>query len=141
MVLSAIAMLAVTGCAGDRVAVTPPPQASSPSCRSVDWPVMVGDLPRRQTDPDDAALAAWGDPAVIARCGVTPPGPTSDPCVVVDGVDWVAVGLSDGVSLTTYGRAPAVEVLVPAVHGPGPLLLPALSAAVADLPSDGPGCS
>jgi hypothetical protein len=67
---------------------------------------------------------AWGDPAdpVVLRCGVEPPGPTTDRCVNADdgetSVDWINVPgdeREDGSWLfTTYGRAPAVEVVIPA---------------------------
>ena len=33
--------------------------------------------------------------------------------------------LSDGASATTYGRDPAIEVLIPKAYAPEPLLLPA----------------
>ena len=79
-------------------------------------------------------MRAWGDPAVVARCGVTPLGPTTLDCIEVSGVDWVAEPLSDGVRFTTYGRSPAVEVLVPAAYRPEPLLLPAFAEAAKQLP-------
>lgn len=58
-------------------------------------------------------VRAWGDPAIIARCGVSSPGPTTDECFTVDGIDWVGVPLSDGYRFVTYGRSPAIEVLIP----------------------------
>ena len=76
------------------------------------------------------AATAWGDPAVVLRCGVTPPGPTTDRCLSIelpDGttVDWInpeAVGEQDDDSpgawtFITYGRDPAVELVVPAATG------------------------
>jgi hypothetical protein len=58
------------------------------------------------------ATAAWGDPArVILRCGTAKPGPTSDPCTTVDGVDWVSTEeKGDRWRLTAYGRVPGIEV-------------------------------
>ena len=91
--------------------------------------------------PARTARAAWGDPAVVARCGLDPLGPTTDDCVSVDGVDWVVRTLSDGSAATTYGRDPAIEVLAPAAYGPVPLLLPAFSAAAGALPTNGRRCS
>ena len=66
-----------------------PPQASAPVCTSPAWPVTVAGHTRVPTDPESGSAAAWGDPAVIARCGLEPLGPTTDDCVTVDGVDWV----------------------------------------------------
>jgi hypothetical protein len=96
---------------------------------------------RVATDPESGSVAAWGDPAIIARCGLEPLGPTTDDCVTVDGVDWVVRRLSDGSMATTYGRDPAVEVLAPGAYGPVPLLLPAFTAVAASLPENGRHCS
>jgi len=52
----------------------------------------------------------------------------------VNGVDWVAHRLGDGVRFTTYGRAPAVEILVPDAYQPEPLLLPAFARAASAIP-------
>ncbi|MFJ9565645.1 DUF3515 family protein [Streptomyces fuscichromogenes] len=61
-----------------------------------------------------AGLAVWGHGAVELRCGVNPPGPTTDACVSVDGVDWVwrASAAGGRKKLVTFGRSPAVEVSV-----------------------------
>ena len=61
--------------------------------------------------------------------------------MVVDGVDWVVRELTDGTAATTFGREPAIEVLVPQEHGPVPLLLPAFAAAARSLPETGRHCS
>ena len=54
---------------------------------------VTGALPgeERDTDPAGTAVHAWGDPAVIARCGLPALGPTTEQCISVDGVDWVRV--------------------------------------------------
>ncbi len=85
--------------------------------------------------------AAWGDPAIIATCGWPALGPTEQECLAVDGVDWVAEPLSDGVRFTTFGRTPALEVLVPDAYKPEPLLLPAFRAVAEALPGNGRRCS
>ncbi|MEU2790882.1 DUF3515 domain-containing protein [Streptomyces sp. NPDC007100] len=91
------------------------PNAHHPAC---------GDLAKRypskllgadRSEAGAPGVAVWGDSAVVLRCGLTPPRPTTDPCFVVNGVDWV---LEQGKSksgkkvLVTYGRNPAVEVTV-----------------------------
>ncbi len=86
------------------------------------------------------AAGAWGNPAVIARCGVPALAPTATPCIEVDGIGWIPQDLSDGTRLTTFGTDPALEVLVPAAHGPAPLLLPAFDAAAMALPRNGLEC-
>ena len=117
------------------------PQASAPVCDSARWPGDVSGHTRVTTQPDDGSVAAWGDPALIARCGLDPLGPTTDDCVTVDGVDWVVRPLSDGSVATTYGRDPAIEVLAPGGYGAVPLLLPAFTDVAKSLPATGRHCS
>ena len=122
------------GCSSTEVAV--PADAGSAACRSAaaHWPKTVGGQRPQQTSSSSAAVRAWGDPAIIARCGLPAIGPTTDTCLDVSGVDWVAHQLTDGVRFTTYGRSPAIEVLVPSAYKPEPLLLPAFGAAAAAIP-------
>jgi hypothetical protein len=117
------------------------PQASAPVCSSAAWPGDVSGHPRVATQPDDGSVAAWGDPAIIARCGLDPLAPTTQDCVTVDGVDWVVRKLTDGSAATTYGRDPAIEVLAPGSYGAVPLLLPAFTAVARSLPTNGRHCS
>jgi hypothetical protein len=104
------------------------------------WPAEVSGMAKRETSPSSPALAAWGDPAVIARCGVAALAPTSQECIEVDGVGWVASDLSDGTRFTTFGTDPAIEVLVPRDYEPTPLLLPAFTPAARALPANGLKC-
>jgi hypothetical protein len=110
-------------------------------CETAAWPATVANQVRVTTDPPSGSVAAWGDPPVIARCGLDPLGPTTDDCVTVDGIDWVVRPLSDGSVATTYGRDPAIEVLAPAGYGPVPLLLPAFSTVASSLPENGRHCT
>ena len=118
------------------IEVVDPVDARSAACRSVasHWPKTVGGQSLRPTSSSSDAVRAWGDPAIIARCGLTPIGPTTDQCVSVSGIDWVAHQLTDGVRFTTYGRSPAIEILVPNAYQPEPLLLPAFGAAASAIP-------
>jgi Protein of unknown function (DUF3515) len=124
----------LTGCSS--IDVKDPVEAGSAACRSAaaHWPETVGGQTRRTTSSSSAAVRAWGDPPVIARCGLPPIGPTTDTCLNVSGIDWVAHPLVDGVSFTTYGRTPAIEILVPSAYKPEPLLLPAFGKAAAAIP-------
>lgn len=144
---SALAVVAVVGvvigvaaCSGS--SVVPGPLADDPACAkaSTVWPVLVSGLEQSASTQQPVTVRTWGDPPVIARCGVEPLTPTTDECVAVDGVDWVIHQLSDGVSATTYGRSPAIEVLIPRTYSPGPLLLPAFTAAAKKLPTNGRSC-
>jgi hypothetical protein len=86
---------------------------------------LAADLPKVKTDSQ--ATAAWGAPgaAVTLRCGVTPPGPSAD-CQRVESpsgtVDWIVATDGEGTwRFTTFGREPAVEVVVPPRRDRGPL--------------------
>ena len=56
-------------------------------------------------------------------------------------MDWVAHQLSDGTRFTTFGRDPALEVLIPKGYAPEGSLLPAFAAAAQALPQTGRHCS
>ena len=100
--------------------------ADKRACTSLvdDVPHRVSERPRRETKGSPLG-AAWGDPAIVLRCGVGTPEdyePTSQ-CQKVDGVDWFAPEdqLDDqgaDVVMTTVGRKPNVEVNVPAEYRP-----------------------
>ncbi|WP_380168704.1 DUF3515 domain-containing protein [Jannaschia sp. R86511] len=120
------------------VPVQAAPEGGSPGCATVmaALPATLADAPRRDTT-GGAGTAAWGDPAILLRCGVEPLGATSQPCVGVptdDGgeVDWVVLaGDGTGSIVRTYGRVPAVEVEVPGRYGPAPVsVLPGLGEAL-----------
>lgn len=125
-------MALLAACGDDAVRAVPFDQSDSPACRAVaeHWPSTVGGLEPRVTAVQSTGVAAWGDPPIVARCGKLPPEPTTDPCIDIDGIDWVATELDDGTMFTTYGRAPAIEVLVPDAYDTAPLWLPAFGEAV-----------
>jgi hypothetical protein len=111
---AAALVLVLAGCA-PTVALEPAADAASPLCAevSVRLPDTIGELAVRQTNAQ--ATAAWGEPtAIILRCGVPAPAPTAElPCVTVEGVDWLRDDADAPVYVfTTYGREPAVEVIV-----------------------------
>jgi hypothetical protein len=136
------ALTALAGCSHD-VDARLPVHASDPACATAaaKLPKTLLKADRRSTHPSSPALAAWGDPAIILRCGVEAPGPTPDHCETVDGIDWVVQDLSDGKDFTTYGRSPAVQVLVPKHYAPEEFALTALTSAVATIPQSEHRCS
>lgn len=116
--MSVVLLLAACG---TTVPVTVAPHATDPVCASVvlALPESLGDgLDRLDTDAQ--ATAAWGDAAaaVVLRCGVEPLGPTTERCQSVETpqgptVDWIVVEQDGDWRFTTYGREPAVELVVP----------------------------
>lgn len=132
---AAVGVAVVSGC-GSTVEAVPADRASDPLCVQVAaaWPQSVAKQERVANTADDQGVAAWGDPAIIARCGATSPGPTTDDCVAADGIDWVGRRVEGGMVFVSYGRAPAVEVLVPRQYAPEPLLLGAFAHATGAIP-------
>ncbi|GAA2025711.1 hypothetical protein GCM10009819_05950 [Agromyces tropicus] len=120
----------------------PAPDATDPDCASVvvRLPDQVAGLDARETSAQ--GTGAWGSPAaVLLRCGVEPPGPTTLRCVSVDDVDWI-IDESDAprYRFLTYGRTPAVEVVVDNDAVSGTTAISDLSGAVGAIPADG-GCT
>ncbi|OUM39635.1 DUF3515 family protein [Arthrobacter sedimenti] len=111
LVPAAVLLVSLSGCAS-AVDVDPAGDAANARCADVmiALPPTVADNDQRETNSQ--ATSAWGDPSkVVLRCGVTVPGPTTDPCVTVNDVDWVVREGDPAWTATTYGRDPAVEVL------------------------------
>ena len=70
----------------------------------------------------------WGDPAVIARCGVAGARADRRPSASTSTASTGSPsGSRDGTRFTTFGRDPAIEVLVPRTTRPRPLLCPAFA--------------
>lgn len=122
----ALAAVATVSACTPAVSVPVADDAADPVCAAIvlALPDELASYPRLRTTSQ--ATTAWGDPAapIVLRCGVEPPGPTTDPCVTATddagtSVDWIAIEgpeAADGGStwtFTTYGREPAVEVTVP----------------------------
>jgi hypothetical protein len=142
VVALAASALGLTACA-QAVPFEAADDAKSPDCAAlvVRLPDTVAELPERETNAQ--GTGAWGEPAaVLLRCGVPVPGPTTERCVSVDGVDWI-IDESDAPRylFTTYGRSPAVEVLVDNDVVSGTSAITDLAKAVSVLPTEGPGCT
>jgi hypothetical protein len=130
----ALALLAVlAGCGSDRPQVRDfdVSEAGEERCAA-----LIAALPEEVAGEERVALdepyaAAWGDPAIILRCGVGEPEGFGEfsPCQRAAGVDWfvpenVIEDQRADILMTTVGRSPAIDVLVPAVYRPtaGPMV-------------------
>lgn len=132
----------LTGCAVGQIKTEAAPHAADPLCAEVvlNLPHTLGTQPALTTTSQ--ATAAWGDPAepILLHCGVEVPGPTTDSCTTVSDsagaeVDWITRTRSDSWVFTTYGREPAVQLLVPtSAAADGAEFLIQLGTAVAPLP-------
>ncbi len=129
-------LLILTACA-PVVPLTAAPDATNPVCAEVivRLPDAIGTNLKRVTDAQ--ATGAWGNPAsVLLRCGVAVPGPSTLLCVTVKTIDWLRddSGAPNYV-FTTYGRDPAVQVVVNGNEASGTDALVGLSNAVGSIPA------
>jgi len=121
--------LTTAGCSPGPVEFDPPAVrgTDASACRRlVDaLPSSVSEQQRRDVEPEEGYGAAWGDPAIVLRCGVGRPAGFDDfsTCQVTDGVGWFIperqiTGQAVDVLMTTVDREPAVEVRIPADYFP-----------------------
>ncbi|HVF04597.1 MAG TPA: DUF3515 domain-containing protein [Frankiaceae bacterium] len=120
---AAVAALAVVaaGCTGNdlpTVPVTAVPTAASAACERFAraLPDHLGeDLPRRETEPADPHVAAYGEPPVVIRCGAptTRDYEQGDPLYDVNGVDWFPEERGDVVVWSLPRAFVNVEVTIP----------------------------
>lgn len=136
--LSPALLLGVVGCVGT-VPMSPAADATNPSCADVIVRLkMVPDIDGHERRTTDAqATGAWGNPsAILLRCGVPVPGPSTLQCATVKGVDWLRDdSQAPNYIFTTYGRDPAVEVIVDGELASGTVALQDLSNAVGSIPA------
>jgi len=88
-------------------------------------PDSVAGQDRRKTQPAAALGGAWGDPAIVAQCGVGVPAgfSRSSACTVADGVGWFVPDSqvndqSADVVMSTAGYRPVLQVTVPESYRP-----------------------
>ena len=104
----------LAACGGsDDSRVEAAPSARDAGCTSLLTRLPSTLLGRSKGSTEVRGAAVWGKPAIVLRCGVTPPGPSSDLCINVNGVDWLFTESKQFYLFTTYGRTPALEVTVP----------------------------
>lgn len=146
LALATTVAMAVAGCARPLI-VDPAPYAADVDCARVMLavPEVLGGLEVRPTSSQ--ATTAWAeDYPLIMRCGVEPPGPTTTECVAITtptaDVDWLITDDDARWQAISFGRSPAVELLVPKERAQDALadVLGEVSAAVALAPSNGLEC-
>jgi hypothetical protein len=78
-------------------------------------PSRLDGRPATPVSPKSRLTAAWGDPAVVLRCGVGKPRTlvlTSE-TIEINGVRWFLHETRDAYVFTTYGREAFVEARIP----------------------------
>lgn len=137
--LVAASLLGLTGCSRGLAVPLPDPLpegAAAYACANLksNLPDEVIGQTVTALDPRSSFTSAWGDPAIIVRCGVPTPAaltPTSQ-LITIDGVDWLPEQLERGYLFTTVGRELNVEVSVPDAYAPEADALVDINPAVAE---------
>ncbi|MGZ4460259.1 MAG: DUF3515 domain-containing protein [Nocardioidaceae bacterium] len=100
-------------------------------------PAHVADQKQRKVDAGGGYADAWGDPAIVLRCGVPrPKGFTKfAACQQANGVGWFVpqsqqTGKPETITMTTIGRAQNVEVTIPPDYWPPPATMVDLAPAI-----------
>lgn len=144
-------LLPLAACSPGPVHVAAPRGSDTCTRLHAALPATVAGQDRRPTDPERATVAAWGDPAIVLRCGVARPRTltqtsevtTASPLAVQPGsaqdVHWYVRTTDDGSVWTTADRSVFVEVRVPAKYGPQPAPIVDLVPAVGAVPQADPG--
>jgi hypothetical protein len=124
--------LVVSACGKEPVSIptlrlTAPDQARCQRLTNA-LPDTVAGQEKRKTQPAAALGGAWGDPAIIAQCGVGVPRDfsRSAACTEADGVGWFVPDAqvndqSADVVMATAGYRPVLQVTVPASYRPNGL--------------------
>ena len=109
------------------VAAVGQPGAGSAACATLmpELPAQLGTAVKRAVDGAGEGVAAWGDPAIILRCGLeTPQDLTcSSALTQVNGVSWLQL-TEVGLGSTTYiaaDRSVRIAVTVPDGTGTAPI--------------------
>ena len=117
LVITVVAVSAAVTACGRQVAV-PPPDAPADVCAAVTLPKIVAGAGSRPTTA--AGTAAWGEPPITYRCGVSRPAALTPSSQLLDvaGVGWLPLEATGGTAFIastwpTRESPVYVEVLVP----------------------------
>ena len=130
----------LTGCT-NAVPMTAAPSANAAACANaqVRLPETV-DTKYALRNTNAQSTAAWGDPsAAVYHCGVAVPTVSDLPCFSQGSVDWIRDDRGKQVVYTTFGRDPAVQVVIDTSKATASVLQD-VGNAVDSLPKDGHEC-
>lgn len=114
-------MLLLAGCSSGLVVDTyPTAPDTDANCEALYADAVPKVAGQKQVLVKGSKATAWGDPAIILRCGVEAPDellPTSR-CDMVADIGWFTEELADGYLFTTIGREFYISVEVPSAYDP-----------------------
>jgi len=121
-----LAIFTLSSCA-QHLSIEPGATANSKFCTDLiaDMPVELAGQLIRSTKPTDSGATAWGDPAIVLRCGVSEPTSltSTSQLIAINGVDWFPELLTDGTRFTSVNTSEFIEVNIPNVYEPASNLL------------------
>jgi hypothetical protein len=109
------------------VAAPPANSAADVPCTKLlgELPITLNDLAGRPALSTWTYVVAWGDPAIVLRCGVPRPAAltpgSSAQTIGIDGVYWLPVAQKNVTVWTSIDRAVYIEVTVPKTYAQPPL--------------------
>lgn len=143
-VAAVVAGLLLAGCggSGDSAAEVPAPApegAAAELCRALveRLPDSMYEQERRPVEPESDFAAAWGDPAVVVRCGVERPEAlqADSELIAVNEVAWLPQPPERPSLYTAVGHEVYVEMSIPPSYEPPALgLLPVSRIIQEDIP-------
>jgi len=124
----------LSGCS-QTLSVDPGPFGENPYCLNLiaKIPVELGGELIRTTDAGTEGVAAWGDPAIVMRCGVIQPPSleATSQLFTINGIDWLPEELTSGQRFTSMNTPSFVEVNIPEAYDPASGVLVDLATALA----------
>jgi hypothetical protein len=99
------------------VRVAPPAQddATAQPCAALTarLPEALGGFHQRRVTPASEQVLAWGSPAVVLRCGTTPPDEPAITVLGINGVEWVTSRHAGTTLWRSVSLQVPVEVTIP----------------------------
>jgi len=124
------------------VSAGPVPAADDAACTAllsalpVAIPTSNGSISGRPADSSSPYVVAWGNPAIVLRCGVPRPAElhvnSSAQVIAIDGVNFFTKTVGKATVFTSIDRAAYIEVTVPTSYTQAPI--GPLAQAIASLP-------
>jgi len=118
--------ISIGGCA-QHLTIEPGAGGGSSFCGNLvsGLPVELGNQLIRSTKPADSGIAAWGDPAIVLKCGVSAPASmtASSQLISINGVDWFQESLTNGNRFTSVNTSEFIEINIPNAYEPAAGLL------------------
>jgi len=128
----------LSGCS-QTVSLDPAADSNNPRCAAVTVRLPDNIDGNQKVETNAQATAAWGTPSkVLLRCGLPEVKASTLSCVTAGGVDWLVDPTNaPNYRFVTFGRNPAVEVMVDSKNASGVQALEGVAPAIrAGIPSD-----